>query len=869
MSSSLSEDEFHRMQLQLIDLRTTNYELDGKCKKLERETIALNEKNETIDRQLQNANKAIQKSKKAKEVEVLLQESDNLQRKLLSQEDDFRLQNQTLMQELTALVATNEVLEKELKELQSAKDTVVTTENTDNTELEDEIRRLQAQNTVLQKNLTACQDKFEKLHEQLNKTESSTTGANETDDSGQQEDIGTEPSPRALKVEDEVQVSSEEHGHEINVLKLQLDTLLEEKRMLREKLTTIENENKVKVDHLQDELDKTSEKLKKKQESFIHLQEEKENLFKETNQKLEESQSSRDRDKIYYTDQINKLQQEVQRSKQSLEERNESSDQNVKHLQSKLQALQQQIDASDIVNSQKVKECSTKYEQQVEELRNTTSKLLLEKSDLVTQLQAIKTANQETLDQLYALQQEREGHIQQWQEVNKVAEKRKSMLDELANKYQRDSASHQEKLRLMEEEQEAEVRNLQTKLNTEHKRVTELEKMKSQFEEIKIQVSSLEEAKGWLERRLKETEEQFNLYKEEREAEMTDILQKHDIEISSLEEKFLKEKESAAEDHSSKIKEYVEKEKTLQTEMDEEKEKVVKLQQELKDGVDEKKIHEKKGLKTLKDLKRQLHAERKRGEKLQDKLQEVLTDTKHNKSVEELLSSVDRNDSLIEDRSSVSSWNTGYSQANTSIVSSPQSPEKSDNFPSTSNDIHVEEHNELLNRLGNLQQAKWNLEEKVSHLETSNSAMAEDLIQKTKIIEHYVRDTGTKNDAKIHPPQDDKITLKKVLDLVNKSDEQNLKDMNKKLQRMLEETLTKNMCLEQNLEAMSLEVVRLSKLQPADVHNEKLKVDTGARAANKVNTESKINLNHSNSDISEEKNKLSEATNKHVTSKES
>ncbi|XP_076095187.1 GRIP1-associated protein 1-like isoform X1 [Mytilus galloprovincialis] len=868
MSSSLSEDEFHRMQLQLIDLRTTNYELDGKCKKLERETIALNEKNENIDRQLQNANKAIQKSKKAKEVEVLLQESDNLQRKLLSQEDDFRLQNQTLMQELTALVATNEVLEKELKEVQSARDTVVNSQNTDNTELEDEIRRLQAQNTVLQKNLTACQDKFEKLHDQLNKTESSTTGANETIESGQlEEENGTEPSPRALKVEDEVQVSSEEHGHEINVLKLQLDTLLEEKRMLREKLTTIENENKVKVDHLQEELDKTSEKLKKKQESFIHLQEEKENLFKETNQKLEESQSSRDRDKIYYTDQINKLQQEVQRSKQSLEERNESSDQNVKHLQSKLQTLQQQIDASDIVNSQKVKECSTKYEQQLEELRNQNLKLLLEKGDLVTQLQAIKNANQETLDQLYALQQEREGHIQQWQEVNKVAEKRKSMLDELANKYQRDSASHQEKLRLMEEEQEAEVRNLQTKLNTEHKRVTELEKMKSQFEEIKIQVSSLEEAKGWLERRLKETEDQFNLYKEEREVEMTEILLKHDKEISSLEEKYLTEKESAAVDHSSKIEEYVEKEKTLQTELDDEKEKVEKLKQELKDGVDEKKIHEKKGLKTLKDLKRQLHAERKRGEKLQDKLQEVLTDTKHNKrsysGVEELLSSVDRNDSLIEDRSSVSSWNTGYSQANTSIVSSPQSPEKSDHFPSTSNDVHVEEHNELLNRLGNLQQAKWNLEEKVSHLETSNSAMAEDLIQKTKIIEHYVRDTGTKNDAKNHPPQDDKLTLKKVLDLVNKNDEQNLKDMNKKLQRMLEETLTKNMCLEQNLEAMSLEVVRLSKVQPADAHNEKLKEDTGACAA--VNT----SVNHSNSDISDEKNKLSEATNKHVTSKES
>ena len=35
--------------------------------------------------------------------------------------------------------------------------------------------------------------------------------------------------------------------------------------------------------------------------------------------------------------------------------------------------------------------------------------------------QASKTANQETLDQLYALQQEREEQIQQWQEINKVS----------------------------------------------------------------------------------------------------------------------------------------------------------------------------------------------------------------------------------------------------------------------------------------------------------------------------------------------------------------------------------------------------------------------------------------------------------------
>ena len=52
-------------------------------------------------------------------------------------------------------------------------------------------------------------------------------------------------------------------------------------------------------------------------------------------------------------------------------------------------------------------------------------------------------------------------------------------------------------------------------------------------------------------------------------------------------------------------------------------------------------------------------------------------------------------------------------------------------------------------------------------------------------------------DTKPHPiVHDEKISLKKVLDMVNKSDDQGLKDMNKKLQNMLEETLTKNMHLQ-------------------------------------------------------------------------
>ena len=49
----------------------------------------------------------VNKSKKAKEVEALVQENEHLQRKLQSQEDEFRLQNVTLMKELGQVSRTD------------------------------------------------------------------------------------------------------------------------------------------------------------------------------------------------------------------------------------------------------------------------------------------------------------------------------------------------------------------------------------------------------------------------------------------------------------------------------------------------------------------------------------------------------------------------------------------------------------------------------------------------------------------------------------------------------------------------------------------------------------------------------------------
>ena len=59
---------------------------------------------------------------------------------------------------------------------------------------------------------------------------------------------------------------------------------------------------------------------------------------------------------------------------------------------------------------------------------------------------------------------------------------------------------------------------------------------------------------------------------------------------------------------------------------------------------------------------------------------------------------------------------------------------------------------------------------------------------------------------------DSKLTVKRVVDFIKDKGDENLREINRKIQRMLEETLTKNMHLQQNLETISNELFHLKKL---------------------------------------------------------
>ena len=85
----------------LLELKTRNYTLEDQSKKQRSALGEAQAKATVLQQELTKAQRTIERSKKLSEVQKLLHENDNMQRKLLAQEEDFRLQNQTLLNELS------------------------------------------------------------------------------------------------------------------------------------------------------------------------------------------------------------------------------------------------------------------------------------------------------------------------------------------------------------------------------------------------------------------------------------------------------------------------------------------------------------------------------------------------------------------------------------------------------------------------------------------------------------------------------------------------------------------------------------------------------------------------------------------------
>ncbi|XP_037335671.2 GRIP1-associated protein 1 isoform X3 [Pungitius pungitius] len=855
MSQALSEEEFHRMQTQLLELRTQNYQLSDELRKNSTELNALRQKHVVLERDFVKAQKAVNKSKKAQEVEALLSENEMLQGKLHSQEEDFRLQNSTLMTELSKLCTQIEQLEQENKGLKEEGASSGHPSNPASICVDGELLRLRAENTTLQKKMKGFQKRYDRANPGVTTETDGAAGANGVSGvTGKGEEPQAEGANERLEQEAQLELS-EKRMHETET---KLHTEREEKRLLMEQVQRVEESKQAEVTKLQEEITKLSDKLKKKQESFQRLQGEKEALYNDSRTKIDEINQRKEEELKATNIRIQKLQSDVVAANQTTAELREQiqsrarehevlvhtmrdqaanqsavSQEQVDNILQENDALRTNLAALEQIQTVKTQEVNLLREQQealtqeLQQRRAEREVMSAQRDDLESQLQESSFASRKLLEQLTEEGQEKEKLLRDLEEAKKTAEKRKAMLDEMAMQMNQEKFDHKEaesELKLQHEKEvlgvraryEKELRGLhedknrseeeiRQQLREEKARAKELEGLQPRVEELQTQVQSMEGTRGWFERRLKEAEEKIETNSLEHQEEMERVKRGHLLQ--------LEEKQSEMEEVKQQLME-AEKQK------DGLNDTIEKLKQEIKDTVDGQRILEKKGSAALKDLKRQLQLERKRADKLQERLQEILTNSKTRTGLEELVLSEINSPSRTQqtgDSSSVSSFSyrdmmkeAQPTNQNKSGGGSPQSQRPAE--------LSDDEVGELFQRLAEVQQEKWMLEEKVKHLEVSCSSMAEDICRKSSIIETYVMESridvsgGAIGGHGGHGgSQGERGGLGSVLrDLVKPGDE-NLREMNKKLQNMLEEQLTKNMHLQKDLEVLSQELVRLSK----------------------------------------------------------
>uniref|UniRef100_A0A4W5K4A9 GRIP1 associated protein 1 n=1 Tax=Hucho hucho TaxID=62062 RepID=A0A4W5K4A9_9TELE len=626
MAQALSEEEFHRMQAQLLELRTQNYQLSDDLRKNTAELNVVRLKTVTLEKDYIKAQKALNKSKKAQEMDALLSENEMLQGKLHSQEDDFRLQNSTLMQELSKLCTQIEELQHENKEQKDGKGLQAEFSSPISISVDGELLRLQAENAALQKKMTALQERHESEIKSPRGAQVSETKASETDGPADtngvqlRSDISESREDSAAGTNDRLEQAEakcaklEQRVTELSgpavrttglVMKqdalrwsalcpnpitqcfgpeVELHTEVEEKRLLKEQLQALESSKQADITQLQEEIAKLSDKLKKKQDSFLRLQGEKEALYNDSRTKIDEIHQRKEEELKSLNICIQKLQGDLLSANQSVGEMKEQLQSRQKEHELVLHTLRDQIACQSAVSQEQVESILTENDalrtnlvaleqiqtvktQEINLLRDQNMALnvelqqrrteqesfLAQRDDLNSQLQEVNRASSRLLEQLTEMDQWKDRLQQELEEAKKTADKRKAMLDELALEIITEKSRHKEELsdvrlrhekevlgvraryekelRVLHEDKNRTEEGIRSQLRDEKARNKELEGLQQCVEELQAQVQSMEDTKGWFERRLKDAEESMEKSRLEHQ-EITENLQKeHSLQL--------------------------------------------------------------------------------------------------------------------------------------------------------------------------------------------------------------------------------------------------------------------------------------------------------------------------------------------------
>ncbi|CAI8016364.1 GRIP1-associated protein 1, partial [Geodia barretti] len=343
---------------------------------------------------------------------------------------------------------------------------------------------------------------------------------------------------------------------------------------------------------------------------------------------------------------------------------------------------------------------------QVGELRTETEYLN-------TQLEEARLSQEQLADQVAKASEDRQTLEKKLESAEKLAEKRKTLVDEMSIRGQETAEEQKKKMEVVQEKLRKEVESLERLLDEERSEVRRLSTANDEIPELQKRLRSLEEEKESHTTTVTNLEATIKEQRESRETELQRLTEEHETDKESL---------------SSLLSE-------VRREVEEERVRARELEMAAQDKEEMVRIVEKKSNALLKDLKRQLVHMQKREEKRQEQLPELTTGGEgygagHEQSADNV-SKHSRESSLSSIR--------GHLPAEGSI-SSPSSSYGpaggSSSFPLNVGGVS-EEMRDLLARVTELQREKWVLEERVNHLETTGSALADDVVNKSEIIKSY------------------------------------------------------------------------------------------------------------------------------------
>ncbi|XP_065909551.1 GRIP1-associated protein 1-like isoform X2 [Dysidea avara] len=725
-SLSIGEEEFQRLQTQLIELRTANYQLKENNAKQNAELNQLQETLSSQTRELERANKALQKSKKAKEVSGLLEDNENLQKKIEAQENDFKLQNKTMMEEISQLT-------DQLKQATVAHEVVKNTENND-------YRRLQAENAALKKSLESSQnhvparesidDLFEKLKHVIPTSTGDTVDGSNLSTSEDDECLKQLESIKEDYVKSVLTLSPDTtiDGETMQQLQLRLTTTEEEKKIIQDQLKTAQEAAQLEIAQLKKEVEKWTEKAKKKQDSYIQLQEEKEKQY--------------------------------QQQKMTYEEKIKSRDAEIKALKDNLSTAQESFNKASHETA-----ISEETAQELDALRSENESL---KTSVLLVSQEAQSAQEILNKNVGELMEENSRLASDKMQSDKLAESRKNMLDEM-------SKDHQENLKVVERRQETMLSDLRQQLDSEKDKTNDLSAKCHDLEQQLLRLQSLAEKISSYEQQLQQSEEQ-----------LTTVKQETDEKISLMEK-----------DHQNKLEELNGQLTANQTEIEANKKVIVELEMMKQDKESEIKIVEKKTSGLIRDLRRQMQQMQKKEEKLQQQLNNT-------RLRDDVVLSVKRE--ISHDTSSLHSCDSSVSSLR-AVLGDTASSNLSSMSGNQEEPLSIEESKELMGRIAQLQQDKATLEERVSHLENTGSALAEDVMQKSAIINQYFMENKADHEQmdkqSQHGSIGQMISPLKLMQRMRGSTSESLQETNRKMQRALEEALMKNIHLQKNIDMLS------------------------------------------------------------------